>query len=620
MEKGDTKIDKVPGIVLEYMDTTADPANDFFRYVNGGWLEKTEIPADRGRWGSFDELRKQTSDNVLAILEKSIIEKNYNPGSDQEKAVVFYETAMDTAYLDKLGLEPIQEDLAEIDKISNVSELQEYLVKSAPLQVGALFGFGIMPGFEDSNIYDPAIGPGSLGLPETDYYLKDDGDSREIQEKYIVHIARMFGFLDYPEFEAKKSAREIYRIEERMAKARLTKEERRNIPLLNNPRSIEEIQAMTPALNWDSLLEGIGASTVDTIVVTELKFMNELNNILEEESIETIKLYAKWSLLNQYAVYLSTTIDQANFDFYGKILEGTETQKPRWERVLDVCNGTIGEALGKLYVDAYFPPEAKTTAQEMVTDLKEAFGERIKRLEWMSDTTQEKALNKLQAFKVKIGYPDNWKDYSSMVISGPEDGGSYYENMKAVNNWNWVKDLNRINQKVDKSEWMLPPQVVNAYYNPFFNEIVFPAAILQPPFYNYQVDAAVNYGGIGAVIGHEMSHGFDDMGSRFDAEGNLKNWWTDSDRERFEDRTKLLIEQFDAYEPLEGINLNGEFTLGENIGDLGGLNIAYDGLQRYILKHGDPGLIDGYTQDQRFFISWGTIWRTKMRDEVLCCL
>lgn len=617
MEKEKSTVEKVPGIVLENMDSTFDPANDFFRFVNGRWLDKVELPADRGRWGSFDELRRNTSDNMLSILEKSIKEKTYVAGSDQEKAVVFYETAMDTAFLDGLGLDPIMEDVRKINEISNVSDLQDYLMESAPLQVGVLFGFGIMPGFDDSNIYDPVIVPGTLGLPERDYYLKDDEDSRNIQEKYKAHVSKMLQYLDYSASDADKNARSIYELEKRMASVRLTKEERRNFNLLNNPRSISDIQAMVPAFNWKLMLDGFGASEIDTVVVHELKYMEELSGILNDESIETIKHYAKWSLFKDYAVYLSTEIDNANFEFYGKVMQGTETQKPRFERVLNVCNGTIGEALGKLYVDAYFPPEAKETALEMVTDLKEAFGERIKKVEWMSDTTKEKALKKLTKFKVKIGYPDQWKDYSTMVISGPDNGGSYYSNMKAVNKWNWEKDLARINKTVDKSEWMMPPQVVNAYYNPFYNEIVFPAAILQPPFYNYQADAAVNYGGIGAVIGHEMSHGFDDMGSRFDAEGNLKNWWTENDRKQFEERTELLVAQFDAYEPLDGININGKFTLGENIGDLGGLNIAYDGLQRYLAKHGDPGLIDGFTQDQRFFISWGTVWRTKMRDETL---
>lgn len=617
MEKPDLNTETVPGIILEYMDTTADPANDFFRYVNGGWLDRTEIPADRGRWGSFDELRKNTSDNMLAVLKKSIEDESFEKGSDQEKAVTFYKTAMDTAYLDMLGIDPILNDLKEIDRISSIPELQDYLVKTAPMQHGILFGIGVNPGFDDSDIYDAFMGPGVLGLPERDYYLKEDAETREIQEKYKAHVVRMLGFLDIDEPESKDIAEDIYALEKRMAAIRLSKEERRNTPLLNNPRTVSEIQSMTPAFNWRSMMDELGARTVDTIVVTEPKYMEELNRILEEESLEKIKNYAKWSILNQSAVYLNSELDAANFDFYGKVLGGMEKQRPRWERVLDVCNGTIGEALGKLYVDTYFPPEAKETALEMVTDLKDAFGERIKRLEWMSDTTKEKALKKLAAFKVKIGYPDTWKDYSKMELKGPSAGGSYYSNIQAVNMWNWERDLNRIHQKVDKSEWFLPPQVVNAYYNPFYNEIVFPAAILQYPFYHYRADAALNYGGIGAVIGHEMSHGFDDSGSRFDAEGNLRNWWTDNDRKRFEERAGLLIEQFNEYEPIKGIRLNGEFTLGENIGDLGGLNIAYDGLQRYLHKHGDPGLIDGYTQNQRFFLSWGTIWRTKTREETL---
>lgn len=617
MDNSMLKNNKVKGILYDNMDTTADPANDFFRYVNGGWLDKTEIPADRARWGSFDELRKMTSDNMLAILNKSIEDKTYKSGSDEERAVVFFETAMDTAYLDHLGLQPIIDDLYQIEQIEDLKDLQWYIVNTAPMRAGILFGFAVNPGFDNSNFYDPVIGPGTLGLPERDYYVKDDEETRKIQEKYKSHIARMFGFLGFSEPETTRIAEGIYDLEKRMALVRLTKEERRNIPLLNNPRSIDEIQAMTPSFEWRSLLHGMGADAADTIIITELKYMEELNAILNEVPLEILKNYATWSLFNNYAPYLSTEIDNANFDFYGRVLQGMESQQPRKERVLNVINDTMGEALGKLYVDAYFPPEAKMTALEMVKDLKHAFAERIKKLPWMSDTTKEKALQKLAAFKVKIGYPDVWTDYSSMVINGPADAGSYYLNLKEVNRWNWERDIKRINQPVDKSEWFLPPQVLNAYYSPSYNEIVFPAAILQPPFYNYQVDAAINYGGIGAVIGHEMSHGFDDMGSRFDAEGNLKDWWTEEDRQRFDERTKVLVEQFGAYEALPGIYLNGEFTLGENIGDLGGLNIAYDGLQRYLAKHGNPGLIDGYSQDQRFFISWGTIWRTKMRDEEL---
>ncbi len=291
--------------------------------------------------------------------------------------------------------------------------------------------------------------------------------------------------------------------------------------------------------------------------------------------------------------------------------------RPRWERVLDVSNWSIGEAIGKLYVDGYFPPEAKATAEAMVANIKAAFGERIKQLDWMSEPTKEKALEKLNTFRVKIAYPDDWKDYSDLVVKGPEEGGSYLENLKNVRLWNWREDMEKIGEPVDKDEWFMAPQIVNAYYNPTNNEIVFPAAILQPPFYNYQADPAVNYGGIGAVIGHEISHGFDDQGSRYDKAGNLKNWWSDEDRRRFEALTKKLAAQYDAYEPLEGVRVNGQFTLGENIGDLGGINVAFDGLQRHLAQQGDPGPIDGFTQNQRFFISWASIWRTKYRDEAL---
>lgn len=605
-----------PGIELSYMDTTADPSNDFYRFVNGGWLDQAEMPADRGRWGSFDELRKQTSSKVLSVLEGAMEGDTYSEGTDQAKAALFYQTAMDTAYLDELGITPIQDDLAKIDNIKSTADLQQFLVEMAPVQRG-LFGLSVRADINNSSINAAYLGAGSLGLPERDYYTKDDEESRELQEKYRRHIARMYGFLGFEEAAAEKAAQQIYELEEKMAAARMTKEQRRNPLLRNNPRSVEELQELTPSIDWAAYLEGIGAADADTVIVTDLQYMKSLNDMIVEENVTALKEYLRWSLFNSAASYLSTDIEQANFDFYGKELRGTEEMRPRWERVLDMANWTIGEAIGKLYVDGYFPPEAKATAEEMVNNIKIAFGERIRQLDWMSDSTKDKALEKLSTFRVKIAYPDEWKDYSDLVIKGPEEGGSYAGNMRNVSLWNWERNLKKIGQPVDKEEWFMAPQIVNAYYNPTNNEIVFPAAILQPPFYNYQADPAVNYGGIGAVIGHEISHGFDDQGSRFDAQGNLKNWWTEEDRQRFEALTKKLIAQYDAYEPLEGINVNGQFTLGENIGDLGGLNVAYDGLQRHLDQHGDPGLIDGFTQDQRFFISWGTIWRTKYRDEAL---
>ena len=606
---------EIPGIDLANMDTTANPADDFFRYVNGGWLDKTEVPSDRGRWGSFDELRKETTQKVLSVLETAIESGKYEIGTDQAKAALFYQVAMDTAYLDQLGVKPIESEIQKINKITDLEQLKVYLIEAAPLQDNLFFGFGVGSNPNNSDINAAFLGPGSLGLPERDYYLRDDEDAKNIQQEYKKHIVRMYRFIS--ENDASEVANDIYELEKLMAQERMSKEERRNPLKRNNPRSVEQLNELAGTIEWDSFFTGIGADKLDTVIVTDINYFSNLNTVLTADNLPVLKEYLKWTTLRNAANYLSTDIVKANFEFYGKVLQGTEEMKPRYERVLDIANWIIGEAIGKLYVDTHFPPEAKATALEMVNNIKIAFGERIKALDWMSEPTKEKALQKLTAFKVKIGYPDEWKDYSQMEIKGKEAGGSYYGNMVNASLWNWKQDLAKIGKPVDKSEWFMAPQVVNAYYNPAYNEIVFPAAILQPPFYNYKADPAVNYGGIGAVIGHEMSHGFDDQGSRYDANGNLTNWWTEEDRIRFEERSKKLVAQFDEYEPLEGVNVNGTFTLGENIGDLGGVNVAYDGLQRHIAEHGDPGTINGYNQDQRFFISWSTIWRTKYRDEAL---
>nr|WKN37724.1 M13 family metallopeptidase [Tunicatimonas sp. TK19036] len=606
-----------PGINIAYMDTTVSPNQDFYRFVNGLWLDSTEIPADRGRWGGFDELSRNTSQQTLDVLEAAIQSEAYAEDTDQGKAATFYQVAMDTVYLDDLGTEPLQPELATIEAIDSKSALQDYLAQSAPLQNSYFFGFGISADLNNSDMNASYLSPGSLGLPEREYYLKDDEESQRIQEEYRKHLSRMLQFFDMDEAQATDMAERIYEVERRMAQAQMTKEDRRNPLLRNNPTAVANLNQMAPALDWPKFLDDIGAGAVDTVIVTDVEYFKQLSDLMSQTDVQTLKDYLTWTLINESASFLTTEMDQANFDFYGKVLRGVETQRPRKERVISMANRTLGEALGKLYVDSYFPPEAKATALEMVENIREAFGERIKQLEWMSDSTKEKALHKLSTFNVKIGYPDEWKDYSDLEIAGKSDSGSYIGNMINASAWNWERDLAKIGEPVDKSEWFMSPQTVNAYYNPRYNEIVFPAAILQPPFYNYQADPAVNYGGIGAVIGHEISHGFDDGGSRYDADGNLVNWWTQEDRTRFEERTQKLINQYNAYEPLEGVNVNGQYTLGENIGDLGGINVAYDGLQKHLEEHGDPGLIDGYTQEQRFFISWATIWRTKYRDETL---
>ena len=614
--KNTETMNEAPGIDLTMMDTSVSPSTDFFQFVNGSWLKSTEIPADRGRWGSFDELRKMTSDNMLSILEGSG-EKEFDQKSDQFKAYTFYQTAMNTERCNEAGIEPIKGTLKSIDAIKSAQDLQTFIENMGPEGLSPFFRFAVNPDLRNSKVYAPYLGPGSLGLPDKDYYVKDDDESKRLKGEYQEHIASMLPHIGYTEAEATAAAESIVSFETRLADPRLTKVQRRNPLLSYNKRSIAQIQEMAPQINWAAYLENIGASGLDTVIVSQPKYMEALGELLSEDQTDNWKHYMKWTTLNRASSYLSEEIDQANFEFYGKVLRGTEEQRPRQERVIDVCNFSLGEALGKLYVEEYFPAEAKMRAKEMVDNLILAYNDRIKELEWMTDETKEKALEKLNTTTIKIGYPDKWKDYAAMEISDVAEGGTYAENMRSVARFNYNKNINRIGKEVDASEWFMAPQVVNAYYNPLQNEIVFPAAILQPPFFNFYADEAVNYGGIGAVIGHEISHGFDDQGSRFDAEGNMNNWWTDEDREQFEELNKELIAQFDAYEPLPGINVNGAFTLGENIGDLGGINAAYDGLKMHLEKNGDPGTIDGFTPEQRFFISWGTIWRTKYRDEAL---
>ena len=607
-------VPSVPGINLSQMDTTILASQDFFQFVNGTWLKNTEIPADRSRWGSFDELRKKSSENVLSVLSEAMESDKYSAGTDQHKAVTFYKTAMDTIQINKMGLSPISPFLKEIENISTTEEVQAYNEKMTPYGNRTFFDFAIFPDLKNSTINAPYLTSGSIGLPEKEYYTGDDEDSIEKREKYIQHIIRMFRHLGIEGNIAAQKAKNIMMLETKLATAMMTKEMRRNPLNIYNKVSISDLSESIPTIDWIAYLKNIGVGTLDSIIITDSKYFGDLENALTGSDIETIKDYMVWNELNNAASFLSQEIEADDFEFYGKELSGSEQMRPRWESVLDMANGSIGEAIGKLYVDQYFPPEAKEKANNMVDNILNSFENRIKGLEWMTDDTKVRALEKLNSFTVKIGYPDKWKDYGSLDIKSVKDGGSYISNMMEVLKWNYEDNLKKLGKDVDKTEWGMSPQTVNAYYNPLNNEIVFPAAILQPPFYNYQADEAVNYGGIGGVIGHEISHGFDDQGSRFDANGNMVNWWSEMDREQFDERNQVLIDQFNAYEPLPNIFVNGKFTLGENIGDLGGISVAYDGLMQHLKENGKPDLIDGYSAEQRFFLSWGTIWRTKMRD------
>lgn len=601
------------GLILANMDTTVSPNNDFYNYVNGTWMKNTEIPDDQVRWGGFMVLRKSTDMDVLDIIAEAKESNKYAPDTDQAKAIMIFESELDTVARNEAGIEPLRPILEKIDAISTVEEFQKLITKNAVTVSQPFMGFAAFSNPSNSAMNSGYVLPGGLGLPDRDYYTNTDEASKTIRKQYKDHITRMLQFLGDTEEEAKAQAETILAFETRLAIPRLDKVARRDFRNFNNPRSMEQLQKMVPQIMWKEALQDLGVTKqVDTVLVMQPAYMDVLKQVLAEGDVETWKTVMRWSTLNNSAGMLTTEIEKANWDFYSKTLRGAKKQRPADERALSTVNNTVGEALGKLYVDAKFPPEAKEKAELMIDNIIAAYKDRIQALDWMSDSTKIKAIQKLDKFTVKIGYPNKWKDYSSMNVK-PENG--YFENMVAVGEWELKDNLDRVNEPVDRTEWGMSPQTVNAYFQPFNNEIVFPAAILQPPFYDYKADEAVNYGGIGAVIGHEISHAFDDSGSRFDGDGNLVNWWTENDLKEFTERGNKLAEQYDNIEVLDSVFINGKFTLGENIGDLGGILGAYDGLQRFYKENGRPDNIDGFTPEQRFFMSWATVWRTKQTEK-----
>ena len=608
---------KTPGINISNMDQKVTPNNDFFRFVNGTWLDNTPIPSDRTRWGSFDELRQNTDRDVLAILKEATANPKYKSGTDQGKAISLFKTIMDTVSRNKQGIVPIKTKLAKIDAIGNIKDLQKILAEEEAYGGIGFFGFGVSADEKNSNRNIVELVPKRLGLPDRDYYVSDEKDSKEKREKYVLHVARMLQMIGEKPAEAKTNAEKILAFEIALAKPRLTRVEVRDSRNTYNPMSVADLQKLVPSIGWNAFFEANGIAKLDSLIVSQPKYMAALETILKENKVDSWKAYMRWTALNAAAGQLSTDIENANWEFYGKTLTGALKQRPREERALQTVNSTVGEALGKLYVEKKFPAEAKAKAEKMIKYVFRAFENRINNLTWMSPETKKSAVAKLHKSKIKIGYPDKWKDYSALHIKNIKEGGSFYENARAAVKWRSDEDLEDLSKPVDKEKWSMSPQTVNAYYNSSFNEIVFPAAILQPPFYDFQADEAVNYGGIGGVIGHEISHGFDDSGSRYNAEGNLVDWWTEQDLKQFTSLTGALAEQYSALQPLPGTFVDGKFTLGENIGDLGGVNAAYDGLQLYLKENGRPALIDGYTPEQRFFFSWATIWRSKMRDEAI---
>lgn len=603
---------KNEGLDLENMDQSVRPQDDFYNFVNGKWMQKAKVPADRGRWGSFDQLREKNDEVSLKILNK-LLSQEFTPGSDEKKVADLYQSFMDTISRDKAGLSPIQGDLDQIEKAKSLKDITNYLISRTPYYDNQFFGFEVGAHTKNSNQNTVYLGSGDLGM-NRDYYQKKDPESQSKLEAYHAYLVDLFKYIKDPTPE--KSATAVLNLEKKIANNLLGFEDLRDSEKRYNPVKTNDLKKYVKNIDLQKFLQGQGVH-IDEVLIPEIKYYKNLDKIYNQENLFAIKKYLKAHVVNGASSSLGRDLEQLHFDFYSKKLNGIEKMRSRDKRALSSINDYLGEAFGKLYVKEVFPPEAKERASEMIEYLKKSYKKHINESSWMTPATKQKALEKLSKFTVKIGYPDNWEDYSKVEIKNTKDGGSYYQNLQNIAHWEYLKDIAKIGKPVDKTKWHMSPQTVNAYYNPSYNEIVFPAAILQPPFFNFKADAGVNFGGIGAVIGHEISHGFDDSGAKFDGNGNLNNWWTKEDESKFKQLGKALANQFSAYEPFPGIHVNGEATLGENIADLGGVNVAYDALQLYLKDHGNPGEIDGFTPDQRFFISWGTIWRTKTKDEAL---
>lgn len=592
------------------MDMSVKPGDDFYEYASGAWIKNNPVPAKETRWGSFNMLRDFNINAVKSILEKAAAQKSAAPGSVEKRVGDFYAAGMDSLTIEKLGYSPIKADLARIKAIKNLTGvLNEMAYMRSNGIASPLYGFFVGQDRKNVEVMIPQLSQGGTTLSDRDDYLKEDKRTKDIQNAYSKYITTLFTLTGSKPAEAQKKAETIFNIEKKLAEAQMSRVEMRDPYKTYNKLSLSELNQKTPGLEWKSILAALKVKGEDTVLVNNPKFFEAISGLLKTIPVNDWKTYLQWNILKGAAPYLSSPFVDANFT-YNQVITGQKVQTPRWQRMSQLTDGSIGELLGQLYVKEYFKPEAKARMNVLVENLRKAFAIRIKALDWMSEATKQKALAKLAAFRPKVGYPDKWQNYDGLVLNR----NTFFKNLRNTNAWGYNYMISRLGKPVDRERFGMTPPTVNAYYSATLNEIVFPAGILQFPFFDPKADDAVNYGGIGSVIGHEMSHGFDDQGSKFDADGNMRNWWTDEDRKRFEAKTQALAKQYDAYTVLGDLHVNGNFTLGENIGDLGGMNVAYEAF-----KMTEQGLrnekIDGFTPDQRFFLAWAQVWRGNILPE-----
>jgi putative endopeptidase len=593
------------------MDTTVRAQDDFYHYANGMWIKNNPIPGSEVRWGAFNVLQDNSYKKLKVLLEEASA-ANAKKGTNEQKVGDFFATAMDSAAIEKQGLSTLTD---ELNLVSGIKTKDDVLAVAAQLQRKALapmFTFYVYQDQKNSSVYIPYVDQGGLTLPDRDYYVNNDARSKEIRTAFVSHLEKMFTLMGDEASAAKANAQTIVRLETRLAKASKTRVELRDPQANYNKMTVAEVNKITPNIDWAKHFDRLKLAKSESFIVGQPKFLAELDKMIATENIDAWKTYLRWHLVASLADNLNNAFVQESFSFNGKVMNGAKEMKPRWKRVLGDIDNAMGEALGEVYVKKYFSDDAKKRCLEMVNNMQAVYRERIQKLDWMTDSTKTQAIAKLDVFITKIGYPDKFKDYSKLEI----DRSSYARNVLKANEFAFDQMINKLGKPVDKTEWGMSPYTVNAYYNPTINEIVFPAGILQFPFFDPQADDAVNYGGIGAVIGHEMTHGFDDQGCQYDKEGNLKNWWTPTDEKRFKEKTTVLVNQYNAYTVLDTVHVNGELTLGENIADLGGISIAYDAFKRTAQGKANEKM-NGFTADQRFFFGWAQVWRQNITKENL---